>query len=313
MIGDLPASDVDGEAIRLSGFSAALFDSDLEVPAGIGRQGLPAPRRFAVYRNTVIVSLLEALRSTFPSLLAIMGAETFDRVARVFISRHPPRSAMMQAYGDRFADFLTGFKPLAGSPFLADVARAERAWLDAYHAADAPVLTGGMLADLTPEKAQTLRLKRHPAATMIASSYPLFDLFRAREVWPRPGVDLEEPVLRVALVDAEKADPGRLAERADAVQRAPEVGEGDAGRRPFDGAPLVRRVVAQRHRRPGRRRRQQGQRQRRRTQDLHAFLLPLPRGRPIAQVARAADCSRRAGGGSTMSRARRLPQGRVPA
>ncbi|MCB1387160.1 MAG: putative DNA-binding domain-containing protein [Nitratireductor sp.] len=193
MIGDLPASDVDGEAIRLSGFSAALFDSDLEVPAGIGRQGLPAPRRFAVYRNTVIVSLLEALRSTFPSLLAIMGAETFDRVARVFISRHPPRSAMMQAYGDRFADFLTGFKPLAGSPFLADVARAERAWLDAYHAADAPVLTGGMLADLTPEKAQTLRLKRHPAATMIASSYPLFDLFRAREVWPRPGVDLEEP------------------------------------------------------------------------------------------------------------------------
>ncbi len=87
-------------------FAAALLDPDIAIPAEVtGPDGGPATRRYGVYRNNVVVSLMEALRGSFPSVLAIMGEENFARVARNFVASHPPRSAMMQRYGEEFRKF----------------------------------------------------------------------------------------------------------------------------------------------------------------------------------------------------------------
>ncbi len=178
-------------ASRNDDFGKALFDPDIEVPPGLtGPDGIASPRRFAVYRNNVVVSLLEAMRSAYPSVLAILGSGQFDRIARNYIAQHPPRSAMMQAYGQEFADFLASFPPLGKSLFLADVARIERAWLDAYHAADVPCLTGETLRELAPEVLLESRFKLHPAAFLLASRHPVLDLFAWRNGRPEEGVDL---------------------------------------------------------------------------------------------------------------------------
>ena len=122
-------------ALRMGHFADALLNPEQQAPQGVGRDGEPAPKRFAVYRNNVVVSLIEAMNQAYPSIAAIMGEANFSKVARHFISAHPPNTAMMQTYGSEFAEFIKNYKPLKKSPFLADVARAERAWLQAYHAA----------------------------------------------------------------------------------------------------------------------------------------------------------------------------------
>lgn len=203
--------------LRMGHFAQALLDPEQQAPQGVGRKGEPAPKRFAVYRNNVVVSLIDAMSQAYPSIAAIMGEANFSKVARHFISAHPPRSAMMQTYGCEFAKFLESYRPLAKSPFLADVARAERAWLTAYHAVDWPVLAPDELASAGDPAG--LVFHPHPAACLLPSDYPLFDLFNARETWPRPGINLDEaqavlitrPALDCMITRLDGADPAFFA------------------------------------------------------------------------------------------------------
>jgi hypothetical protein len=175
----------------LRGFAAGLLDPDVEAPENLtGPAGAPAIKRYGVYRNNVVVGLMEAMRTAFPSLLAIMGQSDFDVAARNFVYFHPPKSPMMQAYGDEFAAFLAGFPPLAKAPWLADVARAERAFLDAAHAADADPLDAAALREAD---AMALTFAPHPALALIRSRYPVHSLFRFRDGAPDSEVDLAQP------------------------------------------------------------------------------------------------------------------------
>jgi hypothetical protein len=172
-------------------FAQALLDPDIAIPNGVSDpDGKQAPRRFAVYRNNVVASLMEALASVFPAVRAILGEENFSRVARNFVAVHPPRMPMMQAYGAGFPDFLESFPPLRSAPFLGDVARLERAFLDAFHAADEPCLSGEALAGLSPEETLALAFEPHAATFLFASSHPVVDLFAMREGRPERVPDL---------------------------------------------------------------------------------------------------------------------------
>lgn len=178
-------------AQRNGRFARGLLDPDVAVPDFVSPVGgMPAGRRYAIYRNNVVVGLMEAMQAAYPSLLALMGEAVFARTVRTFIADNPPRSAMMQRYGEDFADFVDGFEPLRGSRFLADVARLESAWLVAYHAADAAVLTGDDLTGLDPEGVMQLVLDPHPALALVASDHPLADLFAFRYAPPADGIDL---------------------------------------------------------------------------------------------------------------------------
>ena len=174
-------------------FGAALLDPDIPVPDGVcSPGGGPATKRYAVYRNNVVVGLMEAMRSAFPSLLAVMGEAGFNRVARNFIAVSPPKSPMMQHYGDGFADFLAGFRPLAKSPFLADVARAERAFLRSWHARDAVAATINEIAGMGEAALPELVFEPHPAAILITSKWPVADLFDRRNGDGDGEIDLGE-------------------------------------------------------------------------------------------------------------------------
>jgi hypothetical protein len=175
-------------------FAAALLDPDIAIPADVtGPDGDPSPRRYGVYRNNVVVSLMEALRGSFPSVLAIMGEDNFSRAARNFIASHPPSSAMMQRYGEEFPDFLDNFPPLRSAPYLGDVARVERSCIDAFHAVDAACLTTEELARLAPEQTVALMLAPHPAAALLRSTYAIADLFGWRHGRPQGGTDVNRP------------------------------------------------------------------------------------------------------------------------
>ena len=183
--------DADRPVVRNADFAGALLDPDVEIPDGVvGLDGDVSQKRYAVYRNNVVVSLMDALEQTFPALQTIMGEEVFRRISRNFVAMHPPKSAMMQVYGEEFARFLDEFAPLRKSRFLGDVARVEFAWLEAYHAADAAIVHPEALGAIAPEKVVELVFQAHPAASMIASDYPIADLFAWRDGRPEQGTDL---------------------------------------------------------------------------------------------------------------------------
>jgi hypothetical protein len=134
-------------------------------------------RRYNVYRNNVTVSLIDALAAIYPSVQRITGVEFFRAMARFHVRATPPVSPLLFEYGRDFPAFIEGYEYARGMPWLPDTARVERAWLDAYHAADLPVLAAETLSALDPSSLADLRFIPHPAARVMRSNYPAVAIF----------------------------------------------------------------------------------------------------------------------------------------
>jgi hypothetical protein len=153
-------------------FSGALLDPDQPLPDGVvGPQGKQAAKRFSVYRNNVSVSLVNALADIFPTVQRLVGEDYFRAMARIYVQEHPPQSRLIFEYGRDFADFIAGFEPARHLTFLPDVARLERLWLDAFHAADATPLDAAVLATIPQEQLAGLRFTVHPAVRIFRASH----------------------------------------------------------------------------------------------------------------------------------------------
>lgn len=165
-------------------FAAALFDPARPAPPGLRTHNGSDPRkRFDVYRNNVVSSLVAALADTFPVVRELVGVEFFEAMAREYVAAQPPRSPVLAHYGEGFADWLAGFEPAAGLPYLADMARLERARVRAFHAADAQALgaadLGRHLAE--PQRLPQARLQLHPALSVIDSRWAIVSLWAAHQ------------------------------------------------------------------------------------------------------------------------------------
>ena len=154
-------------------FAAAILDPSLAVPPHlVGPDGEPSPKRFAVYRNNVVVGLTEALRANFPVACRIVGEEFFQEMARAYISSYPPHSPILLDYGISFAGFIADFEPAASLPYLPDVARIERAWTEAYHAHEAEPIDAEVLASIPSDQTANICFAVHPSLRIVRSQFP---------------------------------------------------------------------------------------------------------------------------------------------
>lgn len=181
-------------ADRQSEFAIALLDPGRPVPAGIvGPDGDPCPKRFAVYRNNVVVGLREALKAAYPAVLRLVGEEFFDAMAGIYVRAAPPQSPIMLDYGASFPAFIKTFSPAANVPYLSDVARIERAWLEAYHTAEACPLAAEAFAAIPTNELPGIRLLLHPSVRVVRSNMPAFTIWRMNIIDGVPDeVTLEE-------------------------------------------------------------------------------------------------------------------------
>jgi hypothetical protein len=146
--------------------------------------------RFRVYRNNLYHGLGETLGEAYPVVRRLVGIEFFMATARAYISAHPLREATLAFYGAGFADFLDGFPPARIVPYLADVARLERARLEASHAADAAPLSPEAMM-LSEEELASTRLLCHPAMRVVASHYPIASLWQLNQAMEAPPQQVE--------------------------------------------------------------------------------------------------------------------------
>ena len=173
-------------------FASALLDPDRPAPVFLtSSAGINDPRRYAVYRNNVTVSLIRALAANFLSIERLVGEDFFAAMAHEFVTAHPPRSKLMFEYGGEFPAFLEAFEPARRSPYLADVARLEICWRQSFHETDAPVLDGAALASLSQDAFPHVTFIPHPATRILLSSYAAGSIFAANRT---PGdVDAINP------------------------------------------------------------------------------------------------------------------------
>ena len=153
-------------------FAASLLNPGPVTPTVVrGRAGRTADKRFNVYRNNVTVSLIDALAAVYPAVQRITGVDFFRAMARSHIRATPPTSPLLFEYGRDFPVFIEQYEYASSMPWLADTARIERAWLDAYHAADAEPLPPAALAVVPQEKLADLVFITHPATRIVRSRY----------------------------------------------------------------------------------------------------------------------------------------------
>src|SRR5580704_1871446 len=76
---------------------------------------------------------------------------------------------------------------------LADVARLENAWVEAYHAEDASVATVGDLAALSPDSLPNTRIAFHPAARLLRFATPAATVWASAQSSDHPVALPEAP------------------------------------------------------------------------------------------------------------------------
>ncbi len=207
-VSGLAQSDIspDAEAGFHQAFSTALMDHDpkAHLPGLAGR----AARRFAIYRNNVHRGLQEALAAAYPVIKSLVGDAFFYGLAGDYMRSENHRLPSLALYGAGFPGFLAGHAVAVQLPYLPDIARLERARLEALHAADAPVITAASLAGLENRLA-SLCFSVHPAVRWVASRFPIHAIWQANQP-DRERTSAENKGL-------ENTRPVQIANRAEAV------------------------------------------------------------------------------------------------
>lgn len=153
--------------------------------------GTGVERRFAVYRNTVVGGLVDALAARYPVARRLLGEAFFRAAAREFVLMSPPRTRILLGYGDDLPAFLAAFPPSRRAPVAAEVARLEASVARAAHAADAEPLPIEALAALRPEALDGARLTPHPSAEVVASLMPIVTIHERESTGVRgPAPDM---------------------------------------------------------------------------------------------------------------------------
>lgn len=165
---------------RHAAFGTAALQPDGAIPPGlVDPEGHPSPRRFAVYRNNVLTGLANGLAEAYPVVQRLVGEAFFHAMAVEFAASYPPTGPLMFDYGAAFPDFLTEFPPVQSLFYLPDVARLERAWLDAYHAADEDPVGAEALASAGSLDLGGIRLRLQGSLCLVRSAYPIVSIWQA--------------------------------------------------------------------------------------------------------------------------------------
>jgi hypothetical protein len=155
---------------------------------------LPAQARLAIYRHAYRIRLIDALDDTYSALHKLLGDETFESLAELFIAAHPSVHRSIRWYGRELADFLTECPPFAEQPILSEVARFDWTLAEVFDAADAVPLDRAALKAIDPDVWEELKFRFHPSLRRLEFKWNTVAVWQAVSddaVPPDPELGLE--------------------------------------------------------------------------------------------------------------------------
>jgi len=185
--------------IRLvSGFAARQSKQEDLAPL-MDTNVAPGQRAF-VYRNSGVLARVEALQSNYRRLALLMGEASFRDMARAFVARHPPERRSLIGYGEDLPGFITAHMDEHAIPWLADLARLDRGWLEAHLAGDAQPIGVDAVAHLSEDDLMATRFTPHPSVAPVQTGFDLFAIWSELEAGRAPEG-------RVQIVQRESTHP----------------------------------------------------------------------------------------------------------
>jgi Putative DNA-binding domain len=129
-------------------------------------------RGLQVYRANASALAERALAAAFPTVVQLVGEESFAALARALWAAHPPERGDIACWGAALPGFIAAAAQLADEPYLADCARLDWAVRLAEQAADGRSAVEGLqqLAEADPA---ALRLRLAEGLALLCSPYPL--------------------------------------------------------------------------------------------------------------------------------------------
>ena len=179
-------------------FSAALHYDATGEECDVTSDVFSADERMQIYRNNFIIGLSEVLQAGYPMVLALVGDECFDQLARQHVLNNPLTSGDVSHYGEHFAQTLEHFPAvLEAAPYLKAVAEFEWQIDLAQQRHDSMSLQEAsmqlaLLHGLPAEKHPLVRLHLQPGVLPFAAKFAVFSLQRAIENHQFEGLDLNQ-------------------------------------------------------------------------------------------------------------------------
>lgn len=129
------------------------------------------------HANTISHARLVALEESFPLTRAEIGEDQFNGLSREYVETAPAKACDLAQIGLNFAMFLSNIPPSSSGEGLnaqiCDLAAAEWAWLESYHAADASPLSLEAIGVLAEADLLNLPVILHPSARICPLHAPL--------------------------------------------------------------------------------------------------------------------------------------------
>lgn len=181
-------------------FHQQLVQGDSNIVAHIQNSGEISPiERVSIYETGYFARLTEVLAADYKVLWMVLGDDEFEALAKAYILANPSRYFSLRWFGQDFSQFLSEQEG-EHAVMLAQLARLEWAFVDAFTSEDTPMLALEKIASVGPESWPQLCFKFHPSLSIVEHDWNILSVWRAgREEQPFPEIE-HYPALQKMLV-----------------------------------------------------------------------------------------------------------------
>ena len=154
---------------------------------------LTSVERLEIYNRVYWFRLLSSLADDFPGLRAVIGQEAFDKVLLGYLTEMPSVSYTLRDLGSRLETWLRTHPEFISSHerMALDMVRLEWADIEAFDAAEFPVLTQTELANLGEDPVFHLQ----PNLQLLDLAYPVDELLLKVRETEDPETDISSNVV----------------------------------------------------------------------------------------------------------------------
>lgn len=157
---------------------AVMFDEPAAALAIIGDNARNAAR-LEIHRGNFVISLMQVLADTFPSVRRVLGFDAYNQIAAAFIAVQPPCKPQLLDWGGSFPDFLMKSNLAVDRRWLPDLARIDWARNEAHFAADVVPVTHTDIAAVQVDLYENLKFALLPSVRILTSKFAITAMWSA--------------------------------------------------------------------------------------------------------------------------------------